>query len=329
LVALLLPAVQAAREAARRAQCQNNVKQLALAVLNYESAQSELPAASDANWQNPSTQILVTMYTGSQFSWIVRVLPYVEQQAMFQQFDIKANTNFNTWRNSAAGAPQPQEAQPGALLCPSDGAQGRQFKLDAFATGNRSFGKGNYVAYVSPEHLISNAFRGAIVHHGQEMRRLADGNSNILMLSEVRTRDLPSDQRGAWALTWTGTSVLGLDVHSQNLGINNSSSDTNAVGLTYIPDPTDVENRANIPNYRGTFNFDFMRNCEDPADAEIQGMKCMTEGGTNYYSAAARSSHPGGVHGAKADGSVTWITDEVGAIVLANMICIDDGNVQN
>src|ERR671914_776414 len=50
LVALLLPAIQAAREAARRVQCTNNMKQIGLAILNYESAKKELPLAYLPNW---------------------------------------------------------------------------------------------------------------------------------------------------------------------------------------------------------------------------------------------------------------------------------------
>jgi prepilin-type N-terminal cleavage/methylation domain-containing protein len=338
LIALLLPAIQAAREAARRAQCQANLHNLGLAVLNYESSKKKLPPASDAWGSNTSAAsaeasitVLITPNTGTRLSWIVHILPYLEQQPMFQQFQpyLKDKTRlaFNTYRNAPAGAARPESEQPPVLLCTSDSPQGRQFKRNAFSTGNRSFGKGNYAAYVGPEHLTCTTFRGAIAHHGQEMRRIEDGNSNTLMLAEVRTRDVESDQRGAWALTSIGASLLALDLHSQNLGINVSCSDTNAVGITYIPDPTNAEERANVPNYRGAFNFDFMEQCDDPADAELLGMKCQTEGSTNYHSAAARSSHPGGVFGAKADGSTMWINDDVGAVVLASMICINDGNV--
>ena len=90
LVALLLPAVQAAREAARRAQCQSQVKNLALAVLNYESARKNLPPSSQmtliTGGRNPIER---GMYSGEQISWIVQVLPYLEQQSLFAQFDLK------------------------------------------------------------------------------------------------------------------------------------------------------------------------------------------------------------------------------------------------
>ena len=74
LIALLLPAVQAAREAARRVQCQNTIHNLALAVLNYETQQGGLPQSTDA----PLISGRINQRGGTQLSWIVRVLPHLE-----------------------------------------------------------------------------------------------------------------------------------------------------------------------------------------------------------------------------------------------------------
>ncbi len=79
LVALLLPAVQAARGAARRIQCTNNLKQVALAIHNYHTANNAQPAYHDtANpygwWKTGPT-------------WTMLILPYMEEQAMYDQFD--------------------------------------------------------------------------------------------------------------------------------------------------------------------------------------------------------------------------------------------------
>src|SRR5436305_2402314 len=73
LIALLLPAVQAAREAARRSQCVNNLKQLALAAMNYESANGSLPPTSVNTAANPAP---------TSFGLKPRILPYLEQAAM-------------------------------------------------------------------------------------------------------------------------------------------------------------------------------------------------------------------------------------------------------
>jgi prepilin-type N-terminal cleavage/methylation domain-containing protein len=79
LVALLLPAVQAARESARRAQCQSNIKQLALGVLNYETAKKSLPPGGITDGPCCGTQ--------SGAGWTILILPYVEQQALYAKYD--------------------------------------------------------------------------------------------------------------------------------------------------------------------------------------------------------------------------------------------------
>lgn len=77
LIALLLPAVQQAREAARRTQCKNNLKQIALALHNYEGTHGVLPHAL---WGGGRGQ----PFADNGFGWMVSILPYVEQTALFQ-----------------------------------------------------------------------------------------------------------------------------------------------------------------------------------------------------------------------------------------------------
>src|SRR5690242_14125015 len=83
LVALLLPAVQAAREAARRSQCSNTLRQLALACLNYDSARAHLPSAVSLDAPVPSSP--TNVFTA--FSYIVQVLPYMEGQTLSNQIN--------------------------------------------------------------------------------------------------------------------------------------------------------------------------------------------------------------------------------------------------
>ncbi|RIK74144.1 MAG: hypothetical protein DCC67_17000 [Planctomycetota bacterium] len=310
LIALLLPAVQAAREAARRMQCQNNLKNLALAVLNHESSRKALPQSTDA----PLNGAKVNIYgAGTQLSWIVRVLPYMEQQSIFSQFDLKAAA---VAQNTTT---RPQAAQPPLLLCPSDQALGRIYQ--SRFSSNQPFGKGNYVAYASAEHVECQAIApGALIYEPQPISRVEDGTSNTLMLTEIRTRENTSDPRGAWALSWVASSVLGADVHAttQLTRICNQSPVP-----AYIPNPA-WSDLALPPNAGVSPDIprDDLKECPDPAEADLEGMPCWTRGD---QSAAPRSQHVGGVNGANVDGSVRWLANDIEPVVLGAIVCINEG----
>jgi prepilin-type N-terminal cleavage/methylation domain-containing protein/prepilin-type processing-associated H-X9-DG protein len=94
LVALLLPAVQAAREAARRTQCKNNLKQLSLACLNYEGAQRKFPPASSRLGSHPSLR--------PDWGWLAVTLPYYEQGAIFNLINKEADWFSTNPSNEAA-----------------------------------------------------------------------------------------------------------------------------------------------------------------------------------------------------------------------------------
>src|SRR5712671_1410494 len=82
LVALLLPAVQAAREAARRSSCQNNLVQVVLATLNYEMAHGRYPSGT-LEAKGP----IQSMPVGYHHSWLTQILPQIEQQNVFHAID--------------------------------------------------------------------------------------------------------------------------------------------------------------------------------------------------------------------------------------------------
>src|SRR5690606_30133693 len=85
LVALLLPAIQAAREAARRTSCMNNLTQLGLALHNYEFHFEALPPGTT----NPDGPIR-NEPQGNHVSWIVRILPYIEERVLWRNFNAEA-----------------------------------------------------------------------------------------------------------------------------------------------------------------------------------------------------------------------------------------------
>jgi prepilin-type processing-associated H-X9-DG protein len=148
LVALLLPAIQSAREAARRSQCSNNLHNLALAILNFEQATKHLPVDEDYYSTGPQLVDLNAMNGGprSQIAdpfrtnfrpptilsgggWIVQVLPQLEQQSLldrFKPFMSKSWTNPHGWQQLTALNTNDSDlrlaiqTQPPVLLCPSN-----------------------------------------------------------------------------------------------------------------------------------------------------------------------------------------------------------------
>lgn len=117
LVALLLPAVQAAREAARRSQCSNNLKQQGLGILNYESATREYPPGCEV-YQDPNTRQPRPDSTAPQFvdmtrTWGIAILPHLEQQQLKQSF----NTDLPI--SNPANRPLIRYELP-VFICPSD-----------------------------------------------------------------------------------------------------------------------------------------------------------------------------------------------------------------
>jgi prepilin-type N-terminal cleavage/methylation domain-containing protein len=111
LIALLLPAVQAAREAARRSQCTNHLRQIGLAMHNYHTSFGTLPYATGVHYPNPDPSVHGTFSNGG--TWCVFLLPYLEQQALYDEFDL----------NQHMKHPSNAEAVTqvvSTFLCPSD-----------------------------------------------------------------------------------------------------------------------------------------------------------------------------------------------------------------
>jgi prepilin-type N-terminal cleavage/methylation domain-containing protein len=314
LVALLLPAIQAAREAARRISCQNNIKNLTLGVLNYENQKKGLPPAVEATptsgeiWAS-SAQLDVYL------SWIVRILPQLEEQSLADQFDLDkrvTDQNLNT---------RPQESQPTILLCPSDSARGRMYT--SRTSFGRTFGKGNYAAYVSPEHVRGmRVFPGAMINESQPVARIVDGTSKTLMLAEVRTRENLDDPRGVWAAAFAGGSLLSFDMHSESA--DQGAQPDSKRNSAYIP--YEYPNVPPLPpNSPSTaFNQDYIRECPEKAAAQLEGMPCEVQRETRS-TAAPRSMHVGGVNASNCDGSVIWLSDDIEHHLMARMVSINDG----
>ncbi|MCA9013592.1 MAG: DUF1559 domain-containing protein, partial [Planctomycetaceae bacterium] len=139
LTALLLPAVQQAREAARKTQCKNNLKQLGLALHNYHGAHSKFPPGAIYNFESSN---------GNNATWISMILPYIDQISLYKQADW--NSSFSA--TTAPGNP-PTEIVSVAIpnmSCPSDPLHGK-LALGIFRRGNYAANSG-----IGPFHSVSN-----------------------------------------------------------------------------------------------------------------------------------------------------------------------------
>lgn len=137
LIALLLPAVQQAREAARRTQCKDHIKQLILALHNYHDVHDSFP-------MNYTLWNVTAPYNGQSQSWMVAILPYVDQAPLFEMVDFNYGVS-NDPRNPN-GSPSnqfvAQQVVP-VYLCPSDTNKGR---MNGRANVGGTWGVNNYKA---------------------------------------------------------------------------------------------------------------------------------------------------------------------------------------
>lgn len=183
LVGLLLPAVQAAREAARRMQCSNNLKQMALAMHNYEGAFKRIPpfAVQDADFR---------------WAWSALILPFIEQQAVYDKLGVSRTmvmTSLTTPGLTAEIRAILQTPLP-AYKCPSDpsGKTNVNFQNVANQYGAASYGMSLGVGRDRPEELPSGKF-GSIT----------DGLSNTFMFGEKVLAETPVKLRSVGAI-WVG-----------------------------------------------------------------------------------------------------------------------------
>jgi prepilin-type N-terminal cleavage/methylation domain-containing protein len=302
LVAILLPAVQAAREAARRMQCQNNLKQLALALHNYHDIRKTFPPGVQFPYREPSIYISEKCRA----NWAILILPFIEEQNSYNQFDLKVPIS-DSKNRIARGLPI------STFRCPTD--IGHDVLYAGLTTGTPNYGdnwgRGNYGANAGGVGMGWHVFPNMVAHCGSSgvgpnhapgwlnpvcrgvmgacasvsLNKITDGASHTLLVGELRVGLNERDHRGSWALGQAGASALfwsgaAGDAHGPN-ACNDGSDSTLSCG--------------------------YLKNTE-PGFAVLE-RECMMCDGSSYAQGTSRSRHVGGVYGAYCDGSVHFIND--------------------
>lgn len=223
LVALLLPAVQAAREAARRSHCQNNLKQLGLALQNYHSSHKKFPpAGTDYGWcQHPEDGGAEIIRNDNGLRML---LPYLEQQVIYEQFDNSSAASDAMLGNERCCAPTAAEGtllgDPVAsgnaklaenrlsiFLCPSD--IGEVYLPDGGAKTNYDFNASKNIR--CDDWSKDTTARRRMFGENSRTRAamVTDGLSNTVALAETLL-DLSNGDTTAWGFrTWV---MVGLDI---------------------------------------------------------------------------------------------------------------------
>jgi prepilin-type N-terminal cleavage/methylation domain-containing protein/prepilin-type processing-associated H-X9-DG protein len=304
LVALLLPAVQAAREAARRSTCINNIKNLSLACLNYESAKKELPYGRKYDvWDA--------------YTWTELVLPNIEQQAVYDLYWTLPDSKYSNNRpapssySPLANDPRMRQARHSQIpvfYCPS----GRAPAANEMNTLEYGFWRGNYFGCVGagdmygnrilisdgppPPAIVNGQWKGAFavkphaaagdppLYTPVKIKDFTDGTSNTLFISESLVPTV-SDWGGA-----IGETIYG------NMG--------GALFSAYRTPNSTIEDQPNGPCPQTRGDTEYTAPCK-----EIGGTGLGLSG--TRGNVAARSQHPGGVNVSFADASIRFVVDDV------------------
>jgi len=187
LIALLLPAVQAAREAARRSQCSNNLKQLGLGLHNYHDSLGCFPPAQTFTQKISSSSVFAAGTLNDAFVWPVFLFPYIELGASHDKVNFNAN-----WGSGAD--PIMKMAFP-VFQCPSDGESAFGHSTRVRNNYNANTGLGPLMNVFPPNHT-PGVFQQS---KSLKMADLTDGTSNTAGISEIIKVRGGYDYRGCWS----------------------------------------------------------------------------------------------------------------------------------
>jgi prepilin-type N-terminal cleavage/methylation domain-containing protein/prepilin-type processing-associated H-X9-DG protein len=292
LIALLLPAVQAAREAARSAQCQNHLRQLGIALHNFESARRYLPSGAEAK-EYPVD--LATPHTFYRWSVLAYLTPFLENTAAYNALELSVPLYTKTFGISPENVAGVKLLVP-EFLCPSDK---QQPVSSAFGPTNYAASSGTGIGGGTPFDTDGLFYTNSRTR----LKDITDGTSQTIAMSESVLGVNPP----AFA---SRENVDPRFVYAFSFAVPMTDSACRAAAQWNYSDPrgfawANGEVRSGLYNHYWT-----------PNTSEIDCVSAKTGGPiTQRYAAygwrAARSLHPGGVNTLAADGSVRRVADEV------------------
>lgn len=291
LIAMLLPAVQAAREAARRISCASNMKQIGVALHNYHGSHQSFPYGTLSSHEWPTIHIYL--------------LPFIEQSTLSEAFDEISMTAIRPWYTEAdqQWPGEVRGAAVAAYLCPSDGLGGETKAVTGSKVGSGvDLFISNYLGIFSGScdgdanregqpGFDSDQLAVFGVNRGARISEITDGTSNTLAMAEYLT-GTPEDFRGYLYTRRAGCRLL------YTSRTPNTSAPDN---LLYLPDFSGPQ--ANLPG---------------------QNLPCEP-GATESNTVASRSRHPGGVQGLLCDGSVRFFSNNIDPVTWQTIGWMKDG----
>ena len=230
LISLLLPAVQNAREAAHRTSCKNNLRQIGLALLNYEGQYQMFPPGFCTSGRFPDDK--------SAWSWSVMILPFIEQRPLYNRLNPNNPASLTEALDRPEVADLLQLVLP-VFLCASDssGNLNSDRALLSASTDATAVATSNYIGSwgVDPSYPGDGIFG---LNTSTRIRDIVDGTSNTLMIGERGTGDIGltgrhgaavwsglTDDESAAALPDDGPScVIGISLLRMNTGIHSNQT---------------------------------------------------------------------------------------------------------